>query len=313
MNADSSSAPEVRDVIRPTTILEAPRLSRRLGAEVVLVTETFQVTGSFKFRAAYHLARQVPQELIITASSGNFGQGLARACQLLGKRCIVVMPDTSARVKIDAVREWGGEVVLIDVRAITRREKVEELARAYPEARLASAYDDPLVIEGNATLGEELGRLTRAADAILAPVGGGGLTAGILTGLRRVGSRVPLIAVEPAMANDAARSWRAGRLMVNEFEPLTMADGVRTLSLGRHNWAILKAGLAGVIEVSEEHIAEATRLMFNLANLKAEPTGSLGVAALLECPDRFRGQRLACVISGGNVDPSLFANILKNS
>src|SRR5687768_7206853 len=104
-----------RDVVRPTTLIEAPRLSKKLGVDLVIASETFQHTGSFKFRAAYNVAAQVPQQRIIAASSGNFGQAMAYACQLLGKSCIVVMPTTSAQVKMEAVREYGGLVDLIDV------------------------------------------------------------------------------------------------------------------------------------------------------------------------------------------------------
>lgn len=300
----------LRSVIRPTTFIESVRLSHRLGARAVLASETFQHTGSFKFRAAYNVAVSVPQTHIITASSGNFGQGLAYACRLLGKSCTVVMPDSSAQVKVEAVREFGGAVELIDVQKTTRQARVKELAHAFPDAYAASAYDDPLVIDGNATLGDELAAAPYRFDVVISPVGGGGLTSGILTGLRRSGSLVPVVGVEPLLANDAARSMRAGELLSNEGEPQTIADGVRTLSLGRHNWAILKNGLESVIEVSEENIRDSIRLLFALANLKAEPTGALSVAALLAAPDLFRDQRVCCVISGGNVDAPAFARIV---
>jgi threonine dehydratase len=310
MATESSSIRPLREVIRPVTLIEANRLSERLGVEVLLASETFQVTGSFKFRAAYHLAAQVPQGLIITASSGNFGQGLARACQILGKRCIVVMPDTSAAVKVEAVREYGGRVEFIDVRVISRQKRVQELAVQHPDGYVASAYDDPLVIEGNASLGEELAGLDRRVDGILAPIGGGGLASGILTGLRRAGSAIPVWAVEPRLANDAARSLREGRIVANDHEPETMADGVRTLSVGRHNWSILKEGLTGILEVSEEQIAVAVRELFHRVNLKAEPTGALSLAGLLSHAEEFQGQTVCCVVSGGNVDPAVYARIL---
>ena len=115
---------------------------------------------------------------------------------------------------------------------------------------------------------------------------------------------------EPELANDAARSLRSGSLLANETEPPTIADGVRTLSLGQHNWAILRDGLEGIIEVSEEQIKESVRLLFTLANLKVEPTGALGVAALLAAPKLFYGHTVCCIASGGNVDPELFRNIL---
>src|SRR5262249_47443894 len=126
----------VREVIRPTTLVESRRLSNRIGASVLIVTETFQHTGSFKFRAAYNVASSVPNSEIITASSGNFGQAMAYACSLLGKSCTIVMPATSAKVKVDAVREYGGVVDLIDVNQISRAARVEQLAAAKPGAYL---------------------------------------------------------------------------------------------------------------------------------------------------------------------------------
>src|SRR5207248_2872470 len=133
----------------------------------------------------------------------------------------------------------------------------------------------PLVIAGNTSLGAELAALPEPFDCVLAPLGGGGLTAGIIQGLRAAGSNIRVVAVEPLLANDGARSFRAGRIIANDVEPTTIADGVRTLSLGHHNWPILRDGLADIIEVTEGQIKEAVRLLFHLANLKVEPTGAL--------------------------------------
>src|SRR5437867_6790993 len=162
MVSEFTQHPPVRDVVRPTTFVDAPRLGRRVGVELTIASETFQHTGSFKFRAAYHLASQVNQQHIITASSGNFGQALALACQLVHKSCLVVMPSTSARIKVEAVREFGGEVELIDVTRVTRAARVRELAASHGEAYIASPYDDSLVIEGNATLGAELSKRVKS-------------------------------------------------------------------------------------------------------------------------------------------------------
>jgi threonine dehydratase len=316
---------------RPTTFIESARLSERLGADVVLANEAFQWTGSFKYRAAGNVARSVPHPAIITASSGNFGQALAFACKLAGKACTVVMPANSARVKIDAVRSYGATADLVDTKVVRREDRVAALAAANPDAYVASAFDDPLVIQGNATLGREFAAVNAAAnaadkgrpggagggegrsarlDAVLAPIGGGGLCAGIVTGLRAAGDATPVWAVEPAMANDFVRSLAAGRVVVNDQEPQTIADGARTRSVGVHDWAILRNSLAGAIEVSEEQIREAVRLCFSLANVKAEPTGAVSLAALLAQPERFRGKRVCCVVSGGNVDPAVYTSIV---
>ena len=300
---------DVRQVIRPTTLIEARRLGAHLDLDLTLASETFQHTGSFKFRGAYNLASRVEAATLLAASSGNFGQALAYACKLLGKKSIVVMPHTSARVKIEAVKEHGGRVEPIDVTKKSRAERVAELSKEHPEALVASAYDDTLVIGGNATLGEELAPLD--FDVVVPAVGGGGLSSGIIRGLRESGNETTaVVGAEPLLGNDAARSLAEGHIVTNRTEPQTIADGARTVSLGKHNWAILKDGIETIVEVPEERITEAVRLLFSLANLKAEPTGALGVAAILTDPERFRGRRVCAVVTGGNVDIEVYRSIL---
>ncbi len=298
----------LKEAIRPTTFVVSSKLRDHLGLDITIATETFQHTGSFKFRAGYNLALNVPNEEILTASSGNFGQALAYACKLLGKRCTVVMPETSAQVKIDAVRGFGATVDLIDTKRVGRNERVAELAAQMPDAYHASAYDDEWVIAGNSTLGDELAG--RGFDVILVPVGGGGLISGVVTGLCRNGDLAEVYGAEPLLGNDAARSFREGRLIPNETEPSTIADGARTISLGNLNWPIIRDGVKDFIEVSDEKIAEAVRLYYGLANLKSEPTGALTLGALLEQPERFSGKTICLVVSGGNVDPAIYKSLI---
>lgn len=297
------------DAIRPTFSFKPQKLRDALGLDLTVVTETFQHTGSFKFRAAYNLALNVPNGEILTASSGNFGQALAYACKLLGKRAVVVMPSTSAQVKIDAVRSYGATVDLVDTAKIGRNLRVSQLAAEMPDAYVASAYDDDFVIDGNSGLGDELAAL--GLDVVISPVGGGGLISGISKGLCRYGSKAELFGAEPLLGNDAARSLRAGRIIPNETEPTaTLADGARTISLGTRNWEIIKVGVAEIIEVSEERIIEALRSYFRLANLKCEPTGALSLGALIERREQFAGKRVGLVVSGGNVDPAIYSRLL---
>ena len=199
---------------------------------------------------------------------------------------------------------------MIDVNQISRAGRVAELAAENPDAYLASAYDDPLVIEGNASLGEEIAGLARMFEIVVAPIGGGGLTSGLINGIGRSNKSIQVIAAEPLLANDAARSLRAGLIVTSDTEAQTIADGARTMSVGKHNWPVLKDGLAEVVEVPEENIKEGLRLLFSLANLKAEPTGALSIGALLTDPERFRDRSVCCVVSGGNVDPQVYKNIL---
>ena len=297
-------------IVRPTTIIESSRLNQSLGARIIIASETFQETGSFKLRAAYRVACSVPHHLLITASSGNFGQALAYSCALIGKSSIVVMPSTAAQVKIDAVREYGAQVELIDTRSISRKERVAAIAAANPDAYVASSSDDPLVIAGNSSLGRELSAFAGWFDLIVAPIGGGGLTSGLIAGLERAGAKIPVLAAEPLLANDAAQSLREGRIVTLPGEPATIADGARVLSVGRHNWPLLRGGLAGVIEVPEDAIAKAVALLFAEATLKVEPTGALAVAAVLSHPEKFERKTVCCVVSGGNVDPTTYARLI---
>ena len=300
---------------RPTTFLEAADLIRGSGIELVLAAETFQRTGSFKFRAAYPVAKNTPHGHIIAASSGNFGQALALACKIFGKRCTIVMPNTSANVKVEAVRSHEGIVDLIDTTVKSREARVAELAAKNPDAYISSAFDDPWVIAGNATLGREILSRYPDLDAVVAPVGGGGLTSGLVLAAQENDRDVKVIGAEPKNGNDASRSFQSGMLVANESEPDTIADGARTKSLGKQNWAILGGpnGIFDVVEVTDDEIRTAVHALFLRVNLKVEPTGALAVAAVMANPERFASfKQICCVISGGNVDPAVYAEILLN-
>jgi threonine dehydratase len=295
--------------VRPTFLLPSEALSAQLGCHLTVASETFQYTGSFKFRAAYNLLSSIPQQQIVAASSGNFGQAVAYASKLLGKQCIVTMPDTSARVKIEAIQSYGGIVDLIDVKKVSRLERMQQLLDEHPGAFPAPAFDDFRVVAGNSTLGKEI---LEAADfdVIAVPVGGGGLSSGLVVARDYLHANTLIIGAEPLLGNDGARSLRNGQLLSNEQEPATIADGARTLSLGHLNWEILQSGLSDIIEVPDAHILNALRRYFHYVNLKVEPTGALALGAILTQPDQFYGKRVCCVVSGGNVDPTVYAQAI---
>src|SRR5258708_34350048 len=160
--------------LRPVLLLSSPVLSAQLGCDLLIATETFQHTGSFKFRAAYNLLSSIPQRSVVAASSGNFGQAVAYASKLLGKTSTVVMPQTSAQVKVAAVRSYGGIADLIDVHQVSRADRVKQLLEQQPEAFQAQAYDDYRVGAGNSTLGKDILRVGNV-EVMLVPVGEGGL------------------------------------------------------------------------------------------------------------------------------------------
>lgn len=300
-----------KTALRPTLVLDSIKLNQELGLNVLLASETFQHTGSFKFRAAHNVVHNSSSPHLVTASSGNFGQALAYACQLVGKKCTVVMPDTSTQAKVDAVRGFGADARLVDVSERTRGEwLLDVLIEIGHDAESVSPYDDERVIEGNSSLADELVAYKDHFDTVVVPIGGGGLAAGLIQGFRRHKVDVNIIGVEPTLANDAARSLAAGHIVANEKESATIADGVRTLSVGHHNFPILQSGLSEIIEVDEPDIVAATKLLFRQANLKAEPTGALSTAAVLAYKNRFEKKRPLLIVSGGNVDPVVYAKLI---
>ena len=300
---------EVRRHCMQTTIITSRRLDEDLKTKVVLASETFQHTGSFKFRAAFGAALHSRADHLLAASSGNFGQALACAAAMLGKKCSIVMPEGAAATKKEAVLHYGAQLHLVDTARETRKAAVERLAAQIENVEVLSAYDDERVILGNSTLGEEIARIDDI-DCVLVPVGGGGLLSGIIEGLRRQGKDIPVWGAEPKLANDGARSLRAGELLANSNEPATIADGARTISLGVRNFALIKEKAAGILEVEEESIARALVKLFHLANLKVEPTGALALAALLDHSEELAGKKLLLVLSGGNVDPANYSRLI---
>jgi threonine dehydratase len=301
----------LRTEVIPTTFIESERLNRALQLKpgLLLVSETFQHTGSFKYRAALSVALHSRSSHLLTASSGNFGAALALAASRTGKLCTVVMPAQSAQVKIRAVQSAGATVDLIDTSQITRAGRVEQLRQAHSEAQVVSPYDDPYVVAGNSSLGAEL-FAREVPDCVVVPVGGGGLSSGLVVARDLLATTCEVVGAEPLLANDGARSLRSGKLCANDQEPSTLCDGARTLSLGKLNFAVLQQGAAEIVEADEGNIARAVRMLFELANLKAEPTGALSLAAVLQSPRRFAGKRVACIVSGGNVDPALYAQLI---
>lgn len=276
--------------------MDVPEVGR-----LILISELGQETGSFKFRAAWNVVSKVDSEHFLAASSGNFGQALARAAQLKGKKATIVMPTRSAKVKIEAVRGYGANVVLVDTNKESRAARVRRIHALHPEYYCASAYDCSYVIEGNSSLGVEIDQSDIHLDRLVVPVGGGGLSAGIIKGLCLSGNSLPVFGAEPLLANDASLSLQNGILCSNENEPNTIADGARTISLGKRNWAILKESLRGVYEIPEAEIMMAMSYLDD-RGIRVEPTGALSVAAGIRLLRLGVRDRIGCVLSGGNFD-----------
>ncbi|GHD17525.1 serine/threonine dehydratase [Nocardiopsis kunsanensis] len=279
-----------------------------------LKPESLQPTGAFKLRGAGNaLALLGPDRRangVVTHSAGNHGLALARAARAHGTSCTVVVPESAPTVKVDRIRETGARVELVPVeeRLARARQLEEEQGLA-----LVPPFDDPNVIAGQGTVGSEILEQSSDVETIVVPVGGGGLASGVATAAQAVPG-VRVVGVEPELAADAAESLRLGRRVTwpDESTGRTMADGVRT-GLSERTYEHLRARSGGVVTVTEDEIAHAVRVLACQARLVAEPSGALAAAAILagRVPgDPARPEATVAVVSGGNVDPALFARLI---
>ncbi len=289
--------------IRRTPTLSFPELDELCGASLFLKCENLQVVGAFKARGACNavlsLSDAAAQQGVVTHSSGNHAAALAWAAQLRNIDVTVVMPENSRRNKIDAVRRLGCQPMFCEPTTAARK----ATARAVVErtgAILIHPYDDPRVIAGQGTAAMEMFEEVGGLDTLIAPVGGGGLLAGTLLVRKAVSSGTEVIGAEPALADDAWRSWKSGRLEA----PLrydTIADGLRT-SLGRHTFPLISHEVDDIVRVGEESIIGATRAIIERTRLVVEPSAAIALASVLDNPKRFHKRRVGLLISGGNLD-----------
>lgn len=317
------AARRIEGVAHRTPVVTSRTLDREAGGEVFLKCESFQRVGAFKFRGAYNALSRIDRESeerrareagadgwdgVLAFSSGNHAQGVALAGSLLDLPTTIVMPEDAPRPKRAATEGYGARVVPYDPAKTKREELAAELLRegAYT---LIPPFDHPHVIAGQGTAALELLEEIPALDAILAPCGGGGLLSGtaVAASVRAPGCRV--VGIEPETADDAARSFRSGELQRVE-NPRTIADGTRTSSLGEITFPLIREHVSAFETVSEDAIREAVRFLFHRLKLVVEPSGALGVAALLSGAARFPGRRVGVILSGGNVDGAVMAEIL---
>ena len=278
--------------------------------------ESLQPIGSFKLRGAYNkiatLSDAERQRGVITYSSGNHAQGVAYAARAMGVRATIVMPRNAPKVKMDATRALGAEVVTVGLASSERRMKAEELARQHGYA-IVPPYDDEQIVSGQGTVGLEIFEDLPEVDVVLVPIGGGGLVSGIAAALKLSGSKAKIIGVEPELANDAQQSLRAGKIVTLPAERVssTLADGLRTQSIGDLNFEIIRQYVDDIVTVEEDEIREAMRRMMSETRMVVEPSGAVTFAAYLfhesELP---AGRNVVAVMSGGNIEPALLAQVM---
>lgn len=300
-----AAAARLAPLVHRTPVARCQTLDRLAGRRLAFKCEQLQKVGAFKFRGAAHAVLRLPPRAaargVVTHSSGNHAQALALAARLQSIPAYVVMPENASPVKKRAVEEYGARVSLCPP-TLPAREQAAGRIVAETGASLIPPFDHEDVIAGQGTATLELLEQAPDLDAIIAPVGGGGLAAGMCLAASALRPGIRLFAAEPAGADDAARSFRTGT-WVEQTDPRTIADGLRT-SLGQLTWPILKDRLEGVITVQEDEIVAAMRMAWERAKLLIEPSSAVAVAAALS--DEFRAlaglASVGVILSGGNVD-----------
>ena len=309
-----AAAERIAGVAVKTPLVRAPFVG--VAGEVWLKAESLQPIGSFKLRGAANKILQLSEEEIargvITYSSGNHAQGVAYAAREVGAKAVIVMPSNAPAIKRAATIALGAEVVDVGVASSERLAMAEKLVREHGYV-VVPPYDDVQIIAGQATCGLEIVEELPDVDLVLAPVSGGGLLSGTATAVKRLRPEAKVFGVEPELAGDTAESFRTGNIVTwpAEMTSWTIADGLRTQSVGQRNFAHIQAFVDGIITVTEAEIRAAMRAIVAVARLVPEPSGAVAAAALLFHAAELPAYRKAvAVVSGGNVDPKLLAEVL---
>ena len=303
LNDIQTARRRIRDHIHATPVVTSATLNEHAGAQLFFKCENLQKAGAFKARGATNAVLALSDEEcrrgVVTHSSGNHAGALSRAARIRGVPAYVVMPNTAPKMKQAAVRRYGGEVVLSEP-TLEDRERAARQLMETKRAVLIHPYDDFQVMAGQGTTALEFLEQMPELDLLLCPVGGGGLLSGVAVAGKSIKPTLRILGVEPANADDAARSLAAGRILPS-VHPNTIADGLRS-SLGERPFAEIQRLVDGIVTVSEAAIIDAMRALWEVLKLVVEPSGAVAYAAIRERADRYAGQRIGIVLSGGNLD-----------
>ena len=295
----------LRPHIRHTPLLRAEKIEEAVGCQVYLKPETLQITGAFKIRGALNKSLALPREEIangmIATSSGNHAQGLAYAAKTLGVKAILVLPVTTPRIKIDNTKALGAEVILFDGDTAARWKRVYEIAEENNYA-VVHAFEDPLVMAGQGTIGCEILDDLEDVDTVIIPMGGGGLISGIATAIKETKPSVRVIGAEPALTPKYFHS-RMNKKRTSLPLKNTIADGLRISVPGQNPYPIIEKYVDEIVLVEDEHIVAGMRMLAKDAKLIAEPAASIGIGALLAGAVKVeRHEKVCVVLTGGNWD-----------
>jgi threo-3-hydroxy-L-aspartate ammonia-lyase len=309
-----AAAARLDGVAHRTPVVRSRMLDERSGALVYVKCENLQRMGAFKFRGAYNFLASLSDDErangVVAFSSGNHAQGVALAAKLFDVPAVIVMPHDAPAVKVDATREYGAEVIFYD-RDNNDREALAKSIAAERGAIAVPPFDDPRIMAGAGTVGLELVEECEL-DAIVTPVGGGGLLSGCCIAAHGIDPAIELYGVEPEAGDDFVRSLREQR-RVEISVPKTLADGLRTTAPGHYTFDVVRTHARGVVTVTDEELMRAMRFAFERMKMVFEPSGAAGIAALLErrIPGLI-GKRVGVVISGGNVDSATFCQAISS-
>ena len=300
--------------IRHTPLLRAEKIEKAAGCQVYLKPETLQVTGAFKIRGALNKSLSLPKEAIanglIATSSGNHAQGLAYAARMLGVKALLVIPVTAPKAKIANTRALGAEVILFDGDTAARWKRVYEIA-AENHYAVVHAFEDPLVMAGQGTIGCEILEDLEDVDTVIVPMGGGGLISGIATAIKETKPSVRVVGAEPALTPKYFHS-RLNKQRTSLPLKNTIADGLRLSVPGQNPYPIIEKYVDEIVLVEDEHIVAGMRTLARDAKLIAEPAASIGIGALLAGALKVRPDEKVCaVLTGGNWDLPELAEIYK--
>lgn len=302
--ADVVAAHErIAPFVHRTPVLTSAYLDELAGARLFFKCENFQKAGAFKARGAsnavFGLSNAQAAKGVATHSSGNHGLSLSYAAGRRGIPCTVVMPHTAPQAKKDAVKGYGGRVVECEA-STSSREAVFARVVADTGAEFVHPYNDPRVIAGQGTCSRELIEQVDGLDAVIAPIGGGGMVSGTCLTLSNLAPDIRIYAAEPEQADDAARSFRAGHIIADD-SPQTVADGLK-VPLKELTWHFVKNHVADILTTAEDEIVAAMQLVWKRMKIVIEPSSAVPLAAVLKNPGVFRGKRVGVILTGGNVD-----------
>ncbi len=297
----------------PATKSQAGDFTR---GQLWLKPESFQPVGSFKLRGAYNKIASLTDDErrlgVISYSSGNHAQGVAYAARALGVKAVIVMPRNAPKLKRESTAALGAEIVTVGPASTERLKKAEELARLHSYV-IVPPYNDEQIIAGQGTAGLEILEDCPDVELVLVPCGGGGLISGVSAALKLSGSKAKVVGVEPELANDAQQSFRKNAIVELSAERVssTLADGLRTQSIGPINFEHIRRFVDDIVTVTEDEIRSAMRCMIRNVRIVPEPSGAVTFAAwLFHAQELPESEKTVAVVSGGNVDPQLLSQIL---